>query len=203
MVMRAVRGGGAGGLGSSGAGQDGTRMPCAPCRSFPGIIKYFLRPGRRCNHIWICDSRALACWLVILGLSRSHWDPSSFTEELRWSPSVGRGERDFLQAPWPNALSAASATWNRGRYGTAAPLLGALPTPELSVPILAARDCSAIDCEACWCREAFDVASSTFGDGVSIYYHSLAQRYEDLPLLPVSQVHPRTPAGAAGTSFCR
>ena len=86
--MRAVRGGGAGGLGSSGAGQDGTRTPCAPCRSFPGIIKYFLRPGRRCNHIWICDSRALACWLRnLVGNPRSN---QSDTERCRVQR---RGER--------------------------------------------------------------------------------------------------------------
>ena len=46
-------------------GRTAQGCPCSPCRSFPGIIKYFLRPGRRCNHIWICDSRALACWLQV------------------------------------------------------------------------------------------------------------------------------------------
>ena len=37
LVMRAVRGGGAGGLGSSGAGQDGTRSSMLTLQMFPGI----------------------------------------------------------------------------------------------------------------------------------------------------------------------
>ena len=37
LVMRAVRGGGAGGLGSSGAGQDAQGRPCSPCRYSQGF----------------------------------------------------------------------------------------------------------------------------------------------------------------------
>ena len=66
MVMRAVRGGGAGGLGSSGAGQDGTRSPMLTLQMVPRDYK-ICPSAWRCNHIWTFDSRALACWSVILG----------------------------------------------------------------------------------------------------------------------------------------
>ena len=41
LVMRAVRGGGAGGLGSSGAGQDGTRSPMLTLQMVPRDYKIF------------------------------------------------------------------------------------------------------------------------------------------------------------------
>ena len=40
-MMRAVRGGGAGGLGSSGAGQDGTRSPMLTLQMVPRDYKIF------------------------------------------------------------------------------------------------------------------------------------------------------------------
>ena len=73
--------------------------------------------------------------------------------------------------------------------------------PAPSVPTLVVRDCSAVERGACRCREASNVAPSTFGDGVSMYYHSSGQRHEDSPLLPVSQVHPRTPAAGVGADL--
>ena len=67
--MRAVRGGGAGGLGSSGAGQDGTRSPMLTLQIVP---RDFLRPGEEMQPPTIfgyvtAPARALACWLEILG----------------------------------------------------------------------------------------------------------------------------------------
>ena len=73
--------------------------------------------------------------------------------------------------------------------------------PAPSVPTLVVWDCSAVERGACRCREAFNVAPITFGDGVSTYYHSFAHLLHASPLLPVSQVHPRTPAAGVGADL--
>ena len=54
-----------------------------------------------------------------------------------------------------------------------------------------------------WVRSSdiVNVAPITFGDGVSTYYHSFAHLLRDSPLLPVSQVHPRTPAAGVGADL--
>ena len=72
LVMRAVHGGGAGGLGSSaqrssGAGQGRHKDALRTLQIVPrDLIKLYhisFGLGRRCNHIWICDSRALGVLL--------------------------------------------------------------------------------------------------------------------------------------------
>ena len=52
-------------------------------------------PGRRCNHIWTFDSRALACWLVILG-STLYKDPLQHP----FGCMVGWTFVNMLPSPW-------------------------------------------------------------------------------------------------------
>ena len=69
LVMRAVRGGGAGGLGSSGAGQDGTRSPMLTLQMLPRDYKIYPSAWEEMQPYLDIFLRALACWSVILGSS--------------------------------------------------------------------------------------------------------------------------------------
>ena len=66
-MMRAVRGGGAGGLGSSGAGQDGTRSPMLTLQMVPRDDKIYPSAWEEMQPYLDIFLRALACWSVILG----------------------------------------------------------------------------------------------------------------------------------------
>ena len=81
--MRAVRGGGGGGLGSSGAGQDGTRSPMLTLQMLPRDYKIYPSAWEEMQPYLDIFLRALACWSVILGLPRITNAPSRFHTKLQ------------------------------------------------------------------------------------------------------------------------